>query len=201
MLKDEPGDETASKGLRTRRRLRQAAIKVFAGQGFHRTKVSELVAEAGVTQPTFYIYFPSKEALYEELVEEFRERLRRLTARNLIDPATPPEAFIGQVTLSFRRFLDLMAEDRGLTEIGFFQPPGCTVTKERLVGWVAGNILSEQAHGLMRADLPAEHIARSLVGLLDQMGRIEADEAERQQLAGTCALIFCQGAQGRGGNA
>jgi len=42
-----------------------AATELFAGKGFHQTKVSEIAARAGVSQGTVYWYFDSKEALFE----------------------------------------------------------------------------------------------------------------------------------------
>lgn len=186
-----------TKGEQTRQRLRRAAITVFASRGFHATKVSDIVAEAGLSQPAFYLYFESKEAAYDLLVEAFRDDLRRVTQSNLIDPATPSSDFIARVALSFQKFLDFMAEDLALTEIGFFQPPGCSVTKSRMVDWVAANLTEEQAHGLFRRDVDALDIARLLVGLLDQFGRIEGDGEERRRLAGICSALFCQGSAGR----
>ncbi len=183
-----------NKGEQTRARLREAAIAVFARNGFHGTKVSDIVAEAGLSQPSFYLYFDSKEATYEALVEEFRESLQRVTLSNLIDPATPKGSVEGHVALSFQRFLDFMAKDRALTEIGFFQPPGCSVTKQQMVVWVANNISQEQAHGIFRKDIQPLEIARMLVGILDQFGRIDADDTDRQRLAAICGKLFCSGA-------
>lgn len=59
----------------------EAALKLFAEKGLHDTKVSEIAAEAGVSQGTVYWYFDSKEALFEAafmsqfnaLVEPFLE--------------------------------------------------------------------------------------------------------------------------------
>jgi TetR/AcrR family transcriptional regulator, fatty acid metabolism regulator protein len=183
-----------TKGEQTRERLRKAAIEVFARNGFHGTKVSDIVSEAGVSQPSFYLYFESKEATYESLVEEFRENLRRVTVSNLIDPSTTQEALEARVAISFQRFLDFMAADRALTEIGFFQPPGCSVTKQQMVGWVASNLRQEQSNGIFRVDVAADEMARVLVGMLDQFARIEANAKERAQLAGVCAKMFCSGA-------
>ncbi|KMO40730.1 hypothetical protein VQ02_07125 [Methylobacterium variabile] len=193
------GGEAATRGDLTRARLRRAAAAVFARRGFHATKVSDIVREAGVSQPAFYIYFAGKEAAYDALVAEFREGLRVITARNLTDPATPRACFNARVALSFERFLDFMAADPDLTEIGFFQPPGCADTKARLVGWVAQNIVREQADGLFRTDVPADLIARCLVGLLEQVGRqvgrIEGTAAARRALAVHCAELFCDGSR------
>ncbi|MGF9564731.1 TetR/AcrR family transcriptional regulator [Neorhizobium sp. BT27B] len=183
-----------SKGEQTRARLREAAITVFARNGFHGTKVSDIVAEAGLSQPSFYLYFDSKESTYETLVEEFRESLRFVTLSNLIAPDTQKAELEERVAVSFRRFLDFMASDRSLTEIGFFHPPGCSVTKQQMVDWVADNIRKEQVHRIFRKDITAEEIAKLLVGILDQFGRIDADEAERQRLADVCGKLFCSGA-------
>ncbi|TCR02577.1 TetR/AcrR family transcriptional regulator, partial [Neorhizobium sp. JUb45] len=160
----------------------------------HGTKVSDIVAEAGLSQPSFYLYFDSKESTYETLVEEFRESLRFVTLSNLIAPDTQKAELEERVAVSFRRFLDFMASDRSLTEIGFFHPPGCSVTKQQMVDWVADNIRKEQVHRIFRKDITAEEIAKLLVGILDQFGRIDADEAERQRLADVCGKLFCSGA-------
>ena len=191
----QPG--SAPKGSEaTRKRLRKAAITAFAEKGFHLTKVSDIVAIAGVSQPTFYNYFDNKEAAYEALVSQFREGLQEITRQNLIAADTPADRFTSRVALSFKRFLDYMANDAALTEIGFFQPPGCSVTKEKLVEWVAHNVRQEQEDRLFRADMEPLHIARLLVGLLDQMGRLPCEPPQRQQLADVCAGLFCNGARG-----
>lgn len=190
--------QAASKGSdATRNRLREAAIAAFAEKGFHRTKVSDIVKVAGVSQPTFYIYFDNKEAAYEALVSQFRDGLREITKQNLISTDISPEHFHSRVALSFKRFLDYMAEDSALTEIGFFQPPGCSVTKAKMVDWVADNISTEQADRLFRRDIAPHHVARLLVGLLDQMGRLPCEPSERQSLAEVCAGLFCNGACGQ----
>lgn len=43
----------------------EAALKLFAEKGLHNTKVSEIAAQAGVSQGTVYWYFDSKEELFE----------------------------------------------------------------------------------------------------------------------------------------
>ncbi|WJH38439.1 TetR/AcrR family transcriptional regulator (plasmid) [Aliirhizobium terrae] len=173
--------------------MRKAPIGVFARNGFNSTKVSDIVAEAGLSQPSFYLYFESKEATYESLVEEFREDLRRVTLSNLIDPYTTQEALEAQVAISFRTFHHFMAADRALTEIGFFQPPGCSIAKQQMVGWVASNHREEQSNGIFRPGVAADEMARVLVGMIDQFARIDAN-AERTRLAGVCAKMFFSGA-------
>ncbi len=189
-------DGTALDQTSTRVRLREAAIKVFAEKGFHDTKISDIVSAAGVSQPTFYNYFVSKDAAYEALVTEFREGFLQVTRRNLIPPEKPVGVVNQHLVVSFHRFLDYMASDPALTEIGFFQPPGCSITKAQVVDWIADNISQEQASQHFRSDIEPQHIARLMVGLLDQMGRLHCEPDERQKLAEVCSSLFCNGARG-----
>jgi AcrR family transcriptional regulator len=65
-----------SRGRRTRRRLLDAAEVVFAEHGFHDASIVRIVERAGVAQGTFYIYFRSKQEIFEELVADLNSRLR-----------------------------------------------------------------------------------------------------------------------------
>jgi AcrR family transcriptional regulator len=60
-----PRTEEQNERLREQRRaqLLAAALRVFARQGFHAASVSDVAAEAGVSQGTVYHYFDSKESL------------------------------------------------------------------------------------------------------------------------------------------
>lgn len=58
-----------------RTELLTAARTIFAEKGFETTTVAEIVARAGVAQGTFYLYFPSKYALVNELNQEMNERI------------------------------------------------------------------------------------------------------------------------------
>lgn len=50
------------KKLRTRRALAEAALRLFAEQGFDTTTIDELAEEAEVSKTTFFRFFPAKEA-------------------------------------------------------------------------------------------------------------------------------------------
>jgi AcrR family transcriptional regulator len=60
---------------RTREKLLDAATAVFLRDGFHATLISDIVAEAGVGQGTFYRHFQSKREVFEALVERLVSRL------------------------------------------------------------------------------------------------------------------------------
>ena len=60
---------------RTREQVLAAAQRVFARQGYHPTLISEIVAEAGVGQGTFYRYFTNKRQVFEVLFDRLVESL------------------------------------------------------------------------------------------------------------------------------
>jgi AcrR family transcriptional regulator len=60
---------------RTRRRILQAAISLFAQQGFHAVSVDQIVGRARVNKRMVYHYFGSKDALFEAALAEVYGRL------------------------------------------------------------------------------------------------------------------------------
>ncbi|MFV3130448.1 TetR/AcrR family transcriptional regulator [Niveispirillum sp. KHB5.9] len=50
--------------------LLAAALDCFAEKGFAATRMDDIARRAGVAKGTFYLYFPSKEAVFEALVRE-----------------------------------------------------------------------------------------------------------------------------------
>jgi AcrR family transcriptional regulator len=46
----------------------EAALEVFAEKGFAMTRMEDVAARAGVSKGTVYLYYPSKEALFEAMV-------------------------------------------------------------------------------------------------------------------------------------
>ena len=71
---EQPPPKAPSKRERMRRKRREAlktaAKRVFAERGYHGTKVSDLVAEVGVAQGTFYLYFKGKDEIFGELLDD-----------------------------------------------------------------------------------------------------------------------------------
>ncbi len=54
----------------TRAKILQAALSLFAREGYERTSVRMIAQEAGVAQSLLYNYFESKEALLHALFEQ-----------------------------------------------------------------------------------------------------------------------------------
>jgi AcrR family transcriptional regulator len=66
------------RGQRTRLRLLEAAAEVFAAKGFHAARVDDIVRAAHSSHGTFYLYFSSKEELFEQLVAEVTREIETL---------------------------------------------------------------------------------------------------------------------------
>jgi AcrR family transcriptional regulator len=70
-----------------REELLAAAREVLAQNGYERTTVSSIATRANVAQGTFYLYFPSKEALPGALARQFSEILAT-AARSALEGVT-----------------------------------------------------------------------------------------------------------------
>jgi len=58
-----------------RRQLLDVACVEFAARGFHATSMDDIAAAAGVTKPVLYQHFPSKRALFVELLDDVGHQL------------------------------------------------------------------------------------------------------------------------------
>ena len=82
---------------RTRQALRQAALELFAAQGFDATTTEEIAERAGVSVRTFFRYFPTKELVLfhgrYDFINTFAAGLRA-QPESMTDFAAMREAFL-----------------------------------------------------------------------------------------------------------
>jgi len=71
----------------TRERLRRSALARFRERGFEKAAVADIAADAGVTERTFYRYFPTKESV---LFQDFASRLDWFRAALAVRPESEP---------------------------------------------------------------------------------------------------------------
>jgi len=76
------------RGEDTRRRLMEAALGVFARNGYERATVDEIVREAGFSKGAFYVHFEAKEDIFWAMMEE-RINRQQEAFRQAADPALP----------------------------------------------------------------------------------------------------------------
>jgi AcrR family transcriptional regulator len=66
-----------ARGEATRRAILDAAAQVIGRQGFNDASITDITRSAKVASGTFYLYFRSKEEVFEELVIDMGRSLRR----------------------------------------------------------------------------------------------------------------------------
>ena len=91
--------------------LIEAARATFCDHGFAATKVEEIARRAGVSKGTVYLYFPTKEALFEAVVREtVLPVLEGAAAFLAADKATPASAQLRFLLTTMYR--ELVGTDR-----------------------------------------------------------------------------------------
>jgi AcrR family transcriptional regulator len=186
-----------------RRVILDAAVRVFARQGFHTCRVSDIADEAGVAYGLVYHYFQSKDQVLDTLFLErwdvLLEAIRETDARDI--PAHEKlHAIAGFIIESYRHDPDLMkviiievtraANSFGAAHIGKIS---------EAYELIAGVVRKAQATGEFRSEIPAEFAVMAFYGALEQVltGWIfglleEGDEAYERAKAHVVETI-CRG--------
>src|SRR3954467_2801884 len=78
-------DRRVERGQATRAQVLEVAERLFTELGYEATSISTVLSETGVSRGAFYHHFPSKEALFEKVLESVEtrgeERLRAAAAK------------------------------------------------------------------------------------------------------------------------
>ncbi len=82
------------RGEKTRSHILQAAEECFAQSGYDCTGVAEICRRAGVTKGGFYHHFPSKQALFLELLERWLAGLDAQMVATCAGADTVPDALL-----------------------------------------------------------------------------------------------------------
>ncbi len=160
-------------GKESRLRLLNAAAEEFALNGFYQTKISSIVARAGLTQPAFYLYFESKEAAFAELVDDFRKGMNQVVRDSHIQPGKNRADLQQAVVVSLEQIYRYLAENPALTRIGFYQSTESVRIKAEVARLMERNLIEEQRFGYYRHDLDTEFTAECLLGIIERLTLIK----------------------------
>ena len=81
-----PSPPTQARGVDKRDRIYRAAIARYTADGVARTKVEDVIADAGVSWATFFRYFPRKQdVLIEHAARHYRHRVKAVASAGLND--------------------------------------------------------------------------------------------------------------------
>ncbi len=87
---------------RNRQLIREAALQVFSAQGFRGATLDQIAEAAGLSKPNLLYYFPSKEAIHAELLDDLLTTW--LDPLQALDPKGDP---LDELLAYVRRKLDL----------------------------------------------------------------------------------------------
>jgi AcrR family transcriptional regulator len=134
------------RGSRRREQILDAALRLFADQGYHGTTVGDVCDTLGVGKGVFYWYFESKDALFAELLQEQLLQLRR-TQQAAIEGVKDPLARI---------------EEGIRASIGFFRDTPAILSLIRTAArYEEFNALVNQGQQIVVADIAA-HIKEGM---------------------------------------
>ena len=190
-----------------RRQILDAAIRVFARQGFYATRVSDIADEAGVAYGLVYHYFKSKDEVLNEL---FSERWSLLLAaieeadRSDLSPRAKLEAVAGFIVDSYRHDPELMkviivevtraANSFGRTHLAEIR---------RAYDSIAKIVADGQAAGVFRRDIDANFASMSFYGAIEQLlsgwifELIPASDSDFDEAKTLLVTTICDGLEAR----
>jgi TetR/AcrR family transcriptional regulator, fatty acid metabolism regulator protein len=156
-----------------RRLILDAAVRVFARQGFHHCRVSDVADEAGVAYGLVYHYFSSKEEILNTL---FLERWQiMLDAISEIDSGDTPareklHSVAGFIIDSYRHDPDLMKViivevTRAANSFGALH---LDRIREAYEG-IARIVESARTEGSFKSGIPSEFAAMCFYGAIEQL--------------------------------
>ncbi|MBW1776593.1 MAG: TetR/AcrR family transcriptional regulator [Deltaproteobacteria bacterium] len=168
-------------------RILEAAIKVFADQGFYQSTVSQIAREAGVADGTIYLYFKNKDDI---LIQFFRDKTKQVfeSFRKAVQGGAHAEGKLRQL---IRLHLKAFQDDRNMAVV--YQQETHQINRPaeeqiREMSKMYLDLLSEiieqgQEEGSIRKDLYLGLVKRFMVGAVDEVintwlhSRIEYDLA------------------------
>jgi len=186
-----------------RRRILQAAVKVFARRGYFAARVADVARRAGVADGTIYLYFRNKEdilvSLFDEVMSEHLEGKQRE-----VEPGSDAPARLRAVA---QRHLGLLGRNRDLAVVFQVELRQSTKFMERFTAsWlqdyfalIAEIIEQGQREGTLRADLPVKVATKAFFGVLDEMVTswiLSRKQYDLVALAGPVVDLFLRGAGG-----
>jgi AcrR family transcriptional regulator len=196
----------SSAAIDKRRVILDAGVRVFARQGFHTCRVSDIADEAGVAYGLVYHYFSSKEQILDTLFLERWDVMLAAIAEADRSPRSPREklfAIASFIIDSYRHDPELMKVI--IVEVtraaNTFGRTHLAKIRDAYAG-IAAIVRHAQADGVFRAEITPEFAAQAFYGCVEQVltGWIfDSETVTQQELEGAKTLIvetICRGLEG-----
>jgi AcrR family transcriptional regulator len=145
------------------------ARELFAAGGFHATSMDDVAEAAGVTKPVLYQHFPSKRALYRELLEDVGRRLMA----DITAAAAPADTGRERVQNGMAAYFGFVTDNQPAFRLLF----GASVRNDAEFAEVVERVLEHMADAvalMIDVDVPAEQrrvLAHAVIGMAEAVGR------------------------------
>ncbi len=182
-------------------KILRAAIKVFAKNGFHNSKISQIAKEAGVADGTIYLYFKNKDDILIKVFEERLGEINQYLVEQLSRVDDPPD----KLRLCIRTYFQLFAQNRALAEVVSvelrqshkFMREYVPVKFAEYLNIISRVVRDGKDRGVFRADILPGVIKRALFGALDELMvylvMTPVPKYEIETLVEQCSALFLRG--------
>ena len=192
-----------------RRVILDAAVRVFARQGFHTCRVSDIADEAGVAYGLVYHYFQSKDEVLDTLFLErwgiMLEAIAEIDARQEVSAREKLELVAGFIIDSYRHEPDLMKViivevTRAANSFGRLH---LEKIREAYQG-IAAIVESARKDGSFKPDISSEFAAMCFYGAIEQLlsawifELLPQSEEEFERAKGLVVETICAGLEDGG---
>jgi len=154
-------------------RILEAAIKVFAEQGFHNSTISQVAREAGVADGTIYIYFKNK----ADILSHFFTYKSRIVFDRFHDVVEQAGSAEEKLRCLVKSHLTEFQNDRNMAVVFQCEALMSRYVNEEYIREITKNYLGlldsiirqGQAEGSIRKDLPRGLVKRFILGAVNEV--------------------------------
>ena len=198
----------AAPAIDKRRQILDAAVRVFARQGFHSTRVADIADEAGVAYGLVYHYFKSKDEVLNELFSErwslLLVAIEEADSSADLTPRAKLEAVAGFIVDSYRHDPELMKViivevTRAANSFGRTHLPEI----RRAYDSIAKIVADGQKSNAFRRDIDPTFASMSFYGAIEQLlsgwifALIPAEDSDFEQAKTLVTATICDGLEPR----
>ena len=203
-LPEAGGDYLVSGWQRKHDAIAAAALVLFARDGYERTSVDAIAAEAGVSKRTVYSHYGDKENLFllvlRETYDTMRDRVRDIVDRNLSDVDDVREALTACIR-EIVRTITRAPERATLVRLVISEAPHFPAILDLwrgrgIVALIAEPLALLAAAGRLDADDPAlaaEHLSALTFGQINNksmMGTVQLTDSEADRIITSGIAVF-----------
>ena len=164
-------------------RILEAAVKVFARQGFHQSTVAQIAKEAGVADGTIYLYFKNK----DDILVQFFNYINRQVLDRFRTAVEQADDSLGKLHNLIRSHLSEFQKNRNgaiVYQVETHQSSRLAEAQIKAMSKMYRDIITEiveqgQQEGNIRKDLYVGLVKRMIIGAVDEVINtwIHADES------------------------